>query len=60
MRCQASRQAGMATGKDEYISQAGSYRESDEAIVAMKRVMIVERRASTARARSQREGEPIG
>jgi len=60
MRCQDSQEAGVATGKDEYISQAGLHWESDEAVVAMKRVTIVERRASTARERSQREGEPIG
>jgi hypothetical protein len=60
MRCRDSREAGTATGEDEYISQAGLHWESDEAVVAMKRVMIVEQRASTARERSQKEGEPIG
>ena len=60
MRCQDSQEAGEATGKDEYISHVGLHRESDEAVVAMNRVMIDEQRASTARKRSQKEGEPIG
>jgi hypothetical protein len=60
MRCQDSQETGAATGRDEYISQAGLHWESDEAVVAMNRVMIEEQRASTARMLSQKEGEPIG
>lgn len=60
MQCQDSQETGTVTGRDEYISHAGLDWESDEAVVAVNRVMIEEQRASTVRTLSQKEGEPIG
>lgn len=60
MRSLSSKGAVQATDEEEYIRRVGLHRESDEAVLAKKRVMIVEQRASTARERSQKEGVPIG